>query len=110
MTITAQALIPPKFASTVLTADYTAAAKTIVDAFTVTNCSGGASGLSVYVVPASGSPGADNCVVNTRIVAVNESYIVSPLLGQVIESGSAIWCVSDAGNALVLFASGRVIT
>ncbi len=110
MAITAQALIQPKYASTTLTADYTAAAKTIVDAFTVTNVSGGASQITVHVVPAGDAPSADNCIVKTRAVAVNESYMVTPMLGQVVESGAAIWCVSVAGNALVLFASGRVIT
>lgn len=110
MAVTATALIPPKYASTALNNDYAAQAKTIVDAFTVTNTSGGASTITIHVVPPGGSPGADNCVVQSRAVAVNESYSVTPMLGQVIEAGSAIWCVSVATNALVLFASGRVIT
>lgn len=110
MAITAQALIPPKFASTVLTADYTAAAKTIVDAFTVTNVSGGAAQVTIHAVSPGDAPVDANCIVKQRVVAVNESYTATPMLGQVVESGAAIWCVSTAGNALVLFASGRVIT
>ena len=82
----------------------------IVDAFTVTNVSGGASQITIHVVPAGDTPSADNCIVKARGVAVNESYSVTPMLGHVVESGAAIWCVSVAGNALVLFASGRVIT
>lgn len=109
MAITAQALIQPKFASTVLTADYTAAAKTIIDAFTVTNVSGGASQITIHVVPAGDIPSPDNCIVKLRGVAANESYSATPMLGHVVERGAAIWCVSVAGNALVLFASGRVI-
>jgi len=110
MSITPTALIQPKFASVTSTADYTAPSRVIIDKFTATNVSGGVVSLTVNVVPPSGSPASDNRIISSRLIAPNETYVSNELAGHVLEVNNAIWNVATASNALVLFASGRVIS
>lgn len=110
MALTVRSIIPPKLASVALTSEYLAAEKTIVDQFTVTNNGGGVIALDVHVVPSAGSPIVGNRVVNGRLVAAGETFILGEVIGQVIEAGSAIWCSVTAAGTVVLFASGRTVT
>ena len=110
MAVVVRSIIPPKLASVALTSEYLAAEKTIVDQFTVTNNGGGVIALDVHVVPSAGSPIVGNRVVNGRLVAAGETFILGEVIGQVIEAGSAIWCSVTAAGTVVLFASGRTVT
>lgn len=110
MAVVVRSIIPPKLASVALTSEYLAAEKTIVDQFTVTNNGGGVIALDVHVVPSAGSPIVGNRVVNGRLVAPGETFILGEVIGQVIEAGSAIWCSVTAAGTVVLFASGRTVT
>lgn len=110
MAITPRALIQPKFASTVMAAEYTAAeGRVILDKFTATNVGGGAASLTVHVVPPAGSVGNDNMVVQSTVIAAGETRPIVGLMGHVLEAGSSVRCQATASNALVLYASGRLV-
>lgn len=110
MAVTPTALVNPKFASTTMAAEYTAATGVVIlDRFTATNNSAGVVALTVHVVPPSCSVGSDNLVINAIVVAPSETRAIIGLMGHVLQTGAALWCEATAGNALVLYASGRVI-
>jgi hypothetical protein len=110
MAVRPTALINPKFASTTMALEYTAASGVVIlDRFTATNNSAGAVTLTVHVVPPSGAIAADNLVINAIVIASGETRAIVGLMGHVLQSGAALWCQTTAGSALVLYASGRVI-
>jgi hypothetical protein len=111
MAVTPTALITPKFASTVMTAEYTVpGGRVIVDKLTATNVGSGAAALTVHVVPPAGTVGNDNQVIRQQVIAVGETAPIVGLMGHVLENGATVHCQTTAANALVLYASGRVIT
>jgi hypothetical protein len=107
MAVTPTVLIPAKFASTTMTAEYTAAGVVILDKLTATNVSGGSVSLTVHIVPPSGSVGNDNLVVQSTLIASGETRPIVGVMGHNLQSGAALWCQTSAANALVLYASGR---
>lgn len=111
MTVTVKNLIPAKQAENVQTTQYTAAnCKAIIDKFTATNTSAVNVSLSVNLVGNGGSAGASNLVVDTRVLAPDETYTFPELVGHVIESGGFISTISSAATSLTIRASGREIT
>lgn len=108
MAVTPTVLIPAKFASTAMTAEYTAATGTvIIDKMTATNISGGTISLTVHIVPPGGSVGSDNLVVQSTLIASGETRPIVGVMGHNLQSGAALWCQASAGSGLVLYASGR---
>lgn len=109
MATTARAIIQPKFASTSMTAEYTAAeGRVIIDKFTATNVSAGAAQVTIHVVPVAGSVASSNQIVS-QVIASGETASINGLMGHVLETQSSIRCTASASSALVLYASGRVI-
>ena len=84
--------------------------KTIVDKFTATNTSASVVTLSVNIVTSGGSTGASNLIVDSRAIAVNETYTFPELVGQSLEAGGFISTIASAATSLTIRASGREIT
>lgn len=111
MTVTVKNLIPAKQAENVQTTQYTATnCKAIIDKFTATNTSASNVSLSVNLVGNGGGAGANNLVVDTRVLAPDETYTFPELVGHVIESGGFISTIASAATSLTIRASGREIT
>lgn len=111
MAVTPKVLIPAKQAEAVQTTQYTATAvKAIIDKFTVTNTSANNVTLSVNLVPALGSAGADNLIMDARAIAPDETYTCPELVGHVIEAGGFISTLASAATSLTIRCSGREIS
>ena len=111
MTVTVKVLIPAKQAENTQTTQYTASlCKTIIDKFTATNTSASVVTLSVNIVTSGGSTGASNLIVDSRAIAVNETYTFPELVGQSLEAGSFISTIASAATSITIRASGREIT
>lgn len=111
MTVTVKNLIPAKQAENVQTTQYTANnCKTIIDKFTATNTSASNVTIGVNLVASGGSAGTSNLVVDTRMLAPDETYTFPELVGHVIESGGFISTIASAATSLTIRASGREIT
>lgn len=111
MTTTPKVLIPPKQAEATQTAQYTAAAvKAIIDKFTVTNTSANNVAISVNLVRSTTSAGADNLVIDARLLAPDETYTCPELIGHVLEAGDVISTLASASASLTIRCSGREIT
>lgn len=111
MTVTVKNLIPAKQAENVQTTQYTASnCKAIIDKFTATNTSAANVSLSVNLVGNGSSAGASNLIVDTRVIAPDETFTFPELVGHVIESGGFISTIASAATSLTIRASGREIT
>lgn len=111
MAVTVSNIIPRKYAENTQTTQYTATgAKVLIDKFTVTNVSGANATISVNLVASGGGPGPSNKVLDTRIVAPQETYACPELVGQSLEDGGFISTLAGTATALVISATGRVIT
>ena len=111
MTVTVKVLIPAKQAENTQTTQYTASlCKTIIDKFTATNTSASVVTLSINIVTSGGSTGASNLIVDSRAIAVDETYTFPELVGQSLEAGGFISTIASAATSLTIRASGREIT
>jgi hypothetical protein len=110
MTVTSKEIIESKYAGTADTPQYIAEAVTIVDKMTVTNNSGSTALFTVNLVPSGGSVGNSNMVISEQPIRPNESYICPEVSGHVLDVSATIYTKSSADSALVIRASGRVLT
>jgi hypothetical protein len=62
--------------------------------------------MTVYIVPAAGSLGQGNLVISARQLAIGESYIATPVIGQTLEAGDTLQAFASAGTAISVTASG----
>ena len=111
MTVTPTAIIPAKYAENAQTTQYTSNdAKTIIDTFTGTNNSGSNTTISIHLVTVGDTAGSNNVVVITRAIAPGETYRFDEIVGQTLENGDFISTIASAASAIVIRASGRVVT
>ena len=111
MAVTVRNIIPRKQAAATFETQYTASnKKTVIDKFTVTNTDTSVHVISIFLVASGDSPGGDNCVLNEKSIAVNETYTCPEIIGQVLENNGYISTYADSAAVLTLSASGREIT
>lgn len=93
-------------------AQYTAPANTRAqfDCVTLTNTSATTRVVTIHLVPAGGSPGAGNIVVQTLAVPANREIVVNAMSLQVLPTGGMLYAFADAAGAINLRASGREIS
>jgi hypothetical protein len=105
-------LINTQFASASQTTEYTApaATRTIVDKFTATNIDTGAQTITVNIVPAGQSVGAQNTITKAFSIAAGATAILSEMQNQILASGDFISVIAGTGAKVVIRASGREIT
>lgn len=110
MTVTVKNIIPPKFAESLQTTQYTSPARTVIDKFTATNISAGVVTFSINLVVSGGSATASNRILDERTIAVGETYTCPEVVGHVLEAAGFISTLCDTATALTISASGREIT
>lgn len=113
-TVTAKALIDTQFASSTSATEYTAPAspnstRAIIDKFTVTNVTGSAETVSVWLIPDGQTENNAYKVVDEESVAANSSEELTVLKNHVLDAGGFIKVVASAGSSLVIRCSGREV-
>lgn len=86
---------------------YTVPANTIttIAAATLTNSTGTARTVTMYLVPPAGTAGPTNIVLSARTISAGESYNVASLIAQTIPAGATIQALADAATAVTFVAS-----
>lgn len=111
MTVTVVNIIPCKQAENAQTTQYTSTGlKTIIDKFTVTNTTGGNVAFAINLVASGDAAGADNLVLDDKVIAPGETYLCPEVIGQVLESGDFISTLAGAATSLTICASGRQVS
>lgn len=111
MPVLAKALIETKFAEGAQVTQYTAVgARTIIDKFTVTNNSAGNVTFSANLVPTGNAPVTSNRVIDSRVIAPDETYLCPEIVGHVLDPGDFISTLAGTASALTMRASGREIS
>jgi len=75
-------------------------------AATVTNTSGGAVSVTIYLVPNGQSAGDANTLVKARSLNAGESYKVIELVGQAMNAGDTIQALASANTAISMMVGG----
>lgn len=104
-------LVPATQLTTSVATYYTVPNATIaeISGATVTNVTGTAQAVTVYIVPSAGSAGATNTVV-TRTVPANASIQLWELVGSAkMPTGATIQAVAGANSSLNLFVGGYTV-
>lgn len=110
MAVEQRTLITAKYAENAQTTQYTStSAKTVIDKFTASNTSSSDVVLSVNLVENGGSAATTNRILN-RTVAAGDTYRCPELIGHSLEAGAFISTLCNTASALVIRASGRVVT
>ena len=116
MTTTVFNIIPSKYAEATQTVQYTVSSpqnqtvRVPIDVFTVSNTSGSAATFSCSLVDEGDSADNSNQVLPPVEIQPGETYLCPELVGQVLEDGAFISTLASAASALVIRASGRLIT
>lgn len=111
MTVTAQPLFETKFAENTTTTQYTSTnVTTIIDKFTAANSSAAAASITVYLVPSGSSSGSSNMLTKTKNLQPGEIYTFPEITGHTLANGDFLSTVASAASAIVIRASGRVIS
>lgn len=111
MSVTPTNIIPAKYAENSQTTQYTSTnAKTMIDAFDITNNSSAIATISVHLVASGGSATTENRIVPARSIGIGETYPCPEVVGHTLESGGFISTVASAASALTIMASGRTVT
>ena len=112
MSIELTVLLQAKYVENAQTTQFTvetAAEAIIIDKATATNAGTGAATLSVNVVQAGDTAGADNLVIDAKSIAEGDCYLCPELVGQVMHPGDFLSAIAGTASAIVLRVSGRVV-
>lgn len=99
-------LVAPQFIGTTAVPFYTATVTTRIDKLTVTNTSGGAVTVTIYVGPINTSFGPSNVITSVHSIAANATFNCPDLSGHVLPSGYSLNALASTASVLVLMASG----
>lgn len=110
MTVRVVSLFDGKFAENAQTTQYiSAAVKTIIDKFTVTNSTGVAATFALNLVPSGGAAGSGNLLI-TRTIQPSESYLCPELVGHILDAGDFVSTLAGTASALAIAGSGRTVS
>lgn len=113
MSVLPKRLIGKQVTATATETSYTAPLGTRVRITAATVCNSDAAtpyDLTVYKFASGGAAGADTAILNTKTIAAKDTYIISELLGHVLEPGDVIQAIASTTLKLNLFVSGVEIT
>lgn len=112
MAITPKKIVAAQQLTTVIATYYTtpSAIVTIVDKFTLTNTTSAAITATVYMVDASGTAGASECLISARTLASGETYTCPEIVGHILNHGDTIQALASANSALTVRISGREVS
>ena len=104
-------IIPSKYAESTATAQYTStSAITVIEAFTATNTSASDVTLTAHLVSNGSTAGTSNVVLSSRLIGPGETYVCPELVGHVLDDGDFIATIAGTASAIVIRASGLVIS
>lgn len=109
-------IIPSKYAEASQSVQYTVSSpqnqtvKLVIDSFTVSNTGTSAATFSCNIVDDGNSADPSNEILPTTSIQPDQAYLCPELVGQTLEDGQFISTLCDTANALVIRASGRLIT
>lgn len=109
MAVVYKDLVPPTQLTTSTTTPYTAGTSTraLIIGATVTNTSGSAATVTIYLVPDGGSAGDSTTIVYQKSIPTGaDPYIVEGLIGKTIAPAGMIKVVAGSNSALTLHVSG----
>lgn len=112
MTTRAKQLIGGTFLTTVQSSYYTAPASTtaVLQRATLSNISGNTVTATVWLVPAGGTVGNQNQLINARSLIAGETYVSPELGNKVLQAGGQIQALASQGSAINIDVSGVEIT
>lgn len=92
MTVQAKTLMPSAAIVAAATTQYTAPAntRTIIDKMTVTNTTGAAVTVTVYIVTAAGASGTSNRLIAAQSIAAGTAYLCPEIVGHILNPGDFI--------------------
>lgn len=110
MTVRVASLFTPKLAENAQTTQYTSAAvKTIIDKFTVSNITGVAATFALNLVQSGGAASTANLLIS-RTIQPAETYLCPEVTGHIMSEGGFISTLAGTASALSIQASGRTVS
>lgn len=109
MSLSLTQIIAPSAVPTSVSPLFTASHLTRVDKMTVTNPTGGALNVTIYMVSAGVTLSNTSIVTPTTSVGASAALNVKEMIGQVLQSGDSIQVIGS-GAGLTTMASGVVQT
>lgn len=111
MAITGRRMVAGTQLGTSAATAYTATnVKAQIQAFTLTNTTGGAVTATVHLVPSGGTASASNMILSAKSIAAGETYKCIEAIGQWLEAGGTIQALASAATSISLVASGIEVT
>lgn len=110
MSVSPTSLIDTQYLPNIAGTIYTASTTTLVTAANVTNSSAAIASFSLHLVPSGGSASGANQIIDTKRLAVNESYQMPELQGQALTPGDTIQAVASAASAINIKVTGVEFT
>jgi len=83
---------------------------TLVTKATFTNTSSGAVSITAHLVPAGGSAGTQNQIIDSFVLDSNETFSSSDIEGQLLPQQTTIQMAADTASAVSVIFSGLEIT
>lgn len=71
--------------------------RTIVAA-AITNTTGAAISVTIYLVPSGGAASAANAIISTRAIAPGETYFCPELINQAVQGGGGVYGLGNGAN------------
>ncbi len=112
MTVQPSWLMSPQQLTAASVIYYTAGAgqTATISQATVTNTTGGAVTITLYLVPSAGSAGDSTTILDAKSIAANTAVILSELIGHNVPAGCTIRALASAATSLTLAISGIIRT
>ncbi len=111
MTTTNDALVDFKYVEDSITTQYTSTnVTTLIDYCAVTNQTGLAQTVSIYLVPSGGSASAVNRPIVTKALQAGETYLCPEVRNWTMNNGDFIAAIASAASSITLGIAGRKVT
>lgn len=109
MAVSIQTIIDSKYAEDSQVFQFVADSTVVIDKFTAVNVSADPEQISVYLTD-DGSPSDSSLIIDERTIAPGETYTCPELINHALQAGAGIATLASMANAIVIRASGTVIT
>lgn len=107
MAITPKRMVSGSQIAATATTYYTATnVKARIDSCALTNTTGGAITVTMYLVPSGGTADATNTVLSAYSVAAGQTYVPPGVVGQWLEEGGTLQALASSATSVTLVASG----
>jgi len=113
MTVTARCVVESKYIETAETTQYTApvGVRFIIDKVTIAAPAATTTSVTLKVVPAAGTAGASNVVMQAKTMTASDpTYTCPELVGHILNPGDFISAIATVASSVVFRMSGREVT